>query len=213
MSQISSCLHSPVPERSGYKDGKTLLRRSQPADQLCSAAGHQHHTSRTCWVRSSRECIDLFQLPHEAKEGQYPDILLEYGHLRFIEPTQLPKRSERRNMAFVCRLTRTHARLTASLSNSLTELRAEQAPGNADCYGGEKSKELQFQSPLQRHFRSLFPGSEELVRLDGAVTVISKSKQRKNNWVWVATRAAVVTINFPLVKIPHFKHENSLIVH
>lgn len=70
-----------------------------------------------------------------------------YGSLN---PQSFPKkRSERRNVAFVCRLTGTHA----SLSNSLTELRAEQAPGNADCYGGEKSKELQFQSPL--HFRSV----------------------------------------------------------
>lgn len=76
-------------------------------------------------------------------------------------------------MAFVCRLTRTHARLTASLSNSPTELRADQAPANADCYGGEKSKELQFQSPLQRHFRSF-----KLVWVDGALTLVSKTKER-----------------------------------
>lgn len=58
-------------------------------------------------------------------------------------------------MAFVCRLTKTHARFIALLSNFLNNLRAEQAPENADYYGVEKSKELHFMFPLQRHFKSL----------------------------------------------------------
>lgn len=65
-------------------------------------------------------------------------------------------------MAFVCGLTRLHARFTALLSNSLNNWRAEQALENADYYGVEKSKELHFLFPLQRRFESLLSGSEEL---------------------------------------------------
>lgn len=43
-------------------------------------------------------------------------ILLKYSNLWFIKSTQLSKKSERRNVAFVCRLTGRHASLTASLS-------------------------------------------------------------------------------------------------
>ena len=86
-------------------------------------------------------------------------------------------------MAFVCRLTKMHAQFIALLSNFLNNLRAEQALENADYYGVEKSKELHFMFPLQRHFKSLFSGSEELFWLYGAATLVFKSKQRKNNWV------------------------------
>lgn len=85
-------------------------------------------------------------------------------------------------MAFVCRLTKMHARFIALLSNFLNNLRAEQALENADYYGVEKSKELHFLFPLQRHFESLFSGSEELFWFYGAATLVIKSKQRRNNW-------------------------------
>lgn len=59
--------------------------------------------------------------------------------------------------------------------------RAEQALEKADHYGVEKSKELRFVFPLQRHFESLLSGSEELLWLCGAATL--GFKQRKNSWV------------------------------
>lgn len=112
-----------------------------------------------------------------------PHTLFRHGHQRYVRFIRYSKRRERRNMAFVCRLTKTHARFTASLSNFLNHLRAEQALENADYYGVEKSKELHVMFPLQRHFKSLFSGSAELFWLYGAATLVFKSKQRKNNWV------------------------------
>jgi len=79
-------------------------------------------------------------------------------------------------MAFVCGLTQ-------RMQNALSNLRAEQGLENADYYGVEKSKELDFLFALQRHFRSLFSGPEELFRLCGAATLVFESEQRKNNGV------------------------------
>lgn len=78
-------------------------------------------------------------------------------------------------MAFVCRLTKTHACFIALLSNFLNHFRAEQALGNADYYGVEKSKELHLLLPLQRHFKSLFSNSE-LYWLYGAASLQVKTK-------------------------------------
>lgn len=79
-------------------------------------------------------------------------------------------------MAFVCRLTKTHARFIALLSNFLNHFRAEQALGSADYYGVEKSKELHLVLPLQRRFKSL-----DCTGCMGQHHF--KSNQREKNWV------------------------------